>query len=165
MKKLLVLLVVLGITSLASAEIMSAMEIVYNAGAVSINAPNGMSSVVDNSGGYWVLIGVDATSGALAATLPASLDLSAIGGDAGDTMLFDVGSGAYGWFVASSTSAWTAASAIYADSFTVQQGVTTLYLYTLDDAAENSTLIDTYIIPEPATIALLCLGGLLLRKK
>jgi hypothetical protein len=166
MKRMLVLMLILGVASLASAEIFSPMEITnLGLGEFGISCPSGMSDAVDESGGYWVLIGVDATSGALAATLPASLDLSAMGGDAGDTMLFAAGSGAYGWLIASATGSWTAEPGLYVDSFTVQQGVTTLYLYTLDDAAESSTLVDTYIIPEPVTMALLGLGSLFLYRK
>ena len=166
MKKVLVLMLVLGVVSMAGAVIVSPMEIVdLGAGEYGIDLTSGMSAAVDISGGYWVLIGVDATSGALAATKPAILDLSGIGGDAGDTGLFAAGSGVYGEFVSSSTTAWTAIAGVYADSFTVPVGVDTLYLYTLDDYAETSTLIDTFVIPEPATMLILGLGGLLLRRK
>jgi len=167
MKKLLMLVLVLGIVSIAGAEIMSPMEIKdLGAGEYGIDLTSGMSAATDVSGGYWVLIGVDATSGALASAKPVILDLSGIGGDAGDTGLFAAGSGVYGEFTASSTSTtWTAASGVYADSFTAQTGVDTLYLYTLDDYAEGSTLVDTFVIPEPATMLILGLGGLLLRRK
>ena len=169
MKKLLSLVLVLVLASFVNAAIVSEMQIVDNGdGTYSIELVSGMSASVDSSGGYWVLVGVDASSGSLASTLPSAMDLSTIYGDAESSLsngLFAVGDGVLGEFSASSTTSWTAAAGVYADSFVAQTGVTTLYLYTIDDNTSYATLVDTLVIPEPATIALLCLGGLLLRKK
>jgi len=166
MKKLLVFVAAIAVASLANAEIFSPMLIVDLGGTYGIVLPSGMSSASDTSGGYWALIGAAPTSGVLA--VPATLDLSSIGGDAGDTGLFPAGSGVYGWFVSSRTSAWTTAAGVYANGFTLKTGAWSLRLYRIDDAATVATLVDDGSgpdIPEPATIALLSLGGLLLRRK
>jgi hypothetical protein len=58
------------------------------------------------------------------------------------------------------------AAGIYATGFTALPGVTQLQLWQLDDGYGPIQIIATLnLVPEPATIALLCLGGLLLRKK
>lgn len=170
MKKLLVLVSVLAIASLASAAV---IEIYDNLdGTYSIDVPNGMSGKTDvspmlgdGSGYYWVLVGVDVSSGAIATGIPAIMSLSAVYGDADQSGLFLTGEGVLGEFRTPAVGTWSAAAGQWADSFTAQEGVETLYLYTLDDGVTTATLVDTFIIPEPATIALLCLGGLLLRKK
>jgi hypothetical protein len=166
MRKLIVLMMVLCMASLANAAIMSSIAIVDNGDdTYGINLPSGMNSVADGSGGYWVLIGVEVTSGALTATIPAALDLSGIYGDAGETGVFPVGIGVVGIFASGATAAWTAAPGIYADSFIAKAGATVLQLYTLDDGVANPELVDIMLIPEPATLAILGLGGLLLRKR
>jgi hypothetical protein len=159
MKKLSFLVLILGAASIANAYINSPMKIVsLGSGEYGIELINGMSSTMDDQGGYWLMAGVNPNSGALAPTLPPILNDSYISPDSPN--------GVMGRFGTTSISpSWTAASGIYADSFTTQINATTLYLYTLDDSMVQATLVDTFIIPEPATIALLCLGGLMLRRR
>jgi hypothetical protein len=173
MKKMLTLMVILSIASLASAAL-SPMTIGHNTGNTlfTIDLLSGMAGNTtsdpptgDNSGSYWALIGVNASSGALAATLPAVMSLSAITGDAFQSGLFAEGLGVVGEFRTSTMGSWSGAAGTWADSFTLREGVTTLYLYRIDDAVEVATLIDTYVIPEPVTMALLSLGGLFLRRR
>jgi len=170
MKKLLVLVSILAIASLASAATMEIYD--FGDGTYGIDVPSGMSGKTDvipmlgdGSGSYWVMIGVDVSSGAISATIPAIMSLSGIYGDADGTGLFATGLGVVGEFRTPAVGTWSAAGGQWADSFTAQEGVLTLYLYAVDDGVSVATLIDTLYIPEPATIALLCLGGLLLRKK
>jgi hypothetical protein len=178
MKKLLVLALISGIASLASAEINSPMRLVggdfYDGTfhTVSIEFTEGMSSAVDNSGGYWAIIGVDPTTGSINTDhpdIPEILDLSEIIGDLGDTGFFDYGQGVYGLFATSSTEPWSSRSGIYANNFTIDPPLWLgwfVNLYKLDDALAEITLVDQiYILPEPTTISLLCLGGLMLRRR
>jgi hypothetical protein len=174
---LLVLFVILGIASFASANLAptTPMTIGHNTGNTlfTIDLLNGLAGNTtalpvtgDGSGTYWVLIGVN--GGALAATLPPVMGLSAVYGDAsgsGMEQFATPGQGIIGEFRTSTMGSYVAAGGTYADSFTLIEGVTTLYLYAVDDGVAVATLVDTYVIPEPATIALLCLGGLLIRKK
>lgn len=161
MKKLL-LVVVLAVASLANAAILSEMKIVdQGAGLFGIELVNGMANTVDGSGGYWIIIGVDPASGVLSA--PAALDMAAIYGDASGSGLFAEGLGVVGEFTASTTSAWSATGGVYAGGFVATTSV--IQLYAVDDAVTEATLVDTFIIPEPATMVILALGGLLIRKK
>lgn len=161
MKKLLVLMVVLAFASLASAVIVSPMEIKDNGdGTYGIDLISGMSDTVDYSGGYWALVGVDYATGHL--TNPAILDASQLYDSSTQVGL---GEGALGGFVTYTMNAWSSTAGVYADGYTALEGATALYLWQLDDGYGQIGIVDTLIIPEPATITLLCLGGLLLRKK
>jgi hypothetical protein len=159
MKKLLSVVLVLGFVSLANAVIYSPMQVVSTGGGtVGIELISGMSSAVDNSGGYWALIGVDPDSGIIAP--PSSLDLSGLCGSSTQIGLDD---GVIGGFVSSSMSSWSTPAGVYATGFTVLPGVTHLELWQLDDGYGPIQIV--WSVPEPATIALLCLGGLMLRRK
>lgn len=165
MKKLLVLVAVLAVASLANAVIMSPMEIVKNLdGTYGINMPVGMSASIDGpSGGYFALIGVDGSAAVL--TAPAFFDGASITLGTGP----DIGleAGIIGGFTVTGT--WTVANAqaagVYATGFTALEGVKQLQLWQLDDGYAPTQIVATYDIPEPATIAVLSLGGLLLRRK
>jgi hypothetical protein len=169
MKKLLVLMVVLAVASLANAVIVSSIKIVDNLdGTYAISLPDGMSNAVDGpSGGYVALVGIDMTSGTL--TAPVMMDASALNRDFGSGEdWIGLGPGIIAGFVTNNTTTtWTSASGVYATGLTPLAGVTLLELWQLDDGfiPMGTEPVDTMIIPEPATIALLCIGGLLLRKK
>jgi hypothetical protein len=177
MKKLLILVSILGLASLASAEINSPMWIVpFTDNTLGIELLSGMSSAMDGQGGYWVLTGVNLTSGILNTAhpdIPETLDTSHIYHDAGDTGLFPYGIGVWGEFSTSNSSSWTAASGIYAYNFTFLEGAYSQELYKISDDATTITRVDLLTldrpqvppIPEPTTIALLCLGGLMLRRR
>jgi hypothetical protein len=185
MKKLLILVLVLRFTSLVNADfppITSPMKLVANEELTSfgIDLPIGMSGnpvqyppVGDGSGGYWAIIGVNTDSGAMSAdgiTYSSTggnctLDLSSVDGDAGNTLLFNYGEGVWGCFATSSTSSWSTAAGIYADSFTPLEGATEVKLYVMNDGMTYKILKDTIVISEPATLLLFGIGGFVLRRK
>jgi hypothetical protein len=180
MKKLLVLLVILGIASFASAFTMTIGHNTENT-LFSIDMISGMAGNTtaipmtgDGSGTYWVLIGVAPTSGALASTLPVVMGLSAVYGDAGQTGIFKYGIGVVGEFRTPTMGSWSAAAGTWADGFTAINNWN-VYLFTINDAVTEATWIPQWLdqeppppdifVPEPTTITLLCLGGLMLRRK
>ncbi|MHC4546167.1 MAG: PEP-CTERM sorting domain-containing protein [Planctomycetota bacterium] len=171
MKKLLVLMLVFGMTSIASATITSLMNVQDDGGGMfSIQIPN-LNNVDDGLGGYWALIGNSSypvIGGAIAATIPSYfVTLSSVLGDAGDTGLFAYGIGRWGAF-GTTTPTYSTSPAVYADSFSIGPytgGEFNLYLYAIADDLSSVTLINTYYIPEPMTIALLGLGGLFLLRR
>jgi hypothetical protein len=175
MKKLLVLLLVLGMTSWASADIISAIRINNDAQTtmadITIDLTAGMSSAVDGSGGYWALISSstdvfntpDAANpvggGATTALVP---DASGIYGDAGDTGLLPYGVGVYGFFGSYGVT-WSTGAGAYADSFTGNNEYVSLFL--IDDFFSTATHVKTVRVPEPMTVALLGLGGLFMLRR
>jgi hypothetical protein len=175
MKKLLVLLLVLGVTSWASAGIVSPIEI-NNTGAltmadITVDLPSGMSSAVDGSGGYWALISssTDMTNtpdaanpvggGALTSLAP---DASGVLGDAGDSGLLPAGVGIYGFF-GSYSGSWSSSAGAYLDSLTGNNGFVSLFL--IDDIFSKATHVMTVPVPEPMTVVLLGIGGLLMLRR
>ncbi len=166
MKKLLVLMLVLTLASLVNA--VPIMNLVWNSNnTFGIEVPLGMSGAHDWTGVYFVITGVEPDSGILSLGANASiLTLSSANeGDAGDTGLFPYGVGTYGEFRATNVT-YVASGGLYANGYVLLPGATTSpCLYTLDDSMIAATLVAEILIPEPATIALLCLGGLMLRRR
>jgi hypothetical protein len=173
MKKLLVLMLVLGMTSMASATITSKMNIQSMGGNLWQIQIDNLNNVDDGLGGYWYLIGDAAnpvTGGAIAATIPAGFAaMSAVLGDAGDTGWVGYGLGRWGSF-ATATSPYSTSPAVYADNFVwADAGYSgpdiTISLYSLADDFGSVELIDSVTIPEPMTVALLGLGSLFLLRR
>lgn len=165
MKKLLVLVLVLAMASLASAATVWSMS--NTAGAISV-------SVTENPGAYvYLALGITGGNGVLSAfaagaNAPASsanfADLASNFPEAGQGEI---------WIMIHVTTGtpvfndgeWLTASA--ANTSTTEDALVTLYQFD-DNTSELIALGPTAtipMVPEPATIALLCLGGLLLRKK
>ncbi len=168
MKKLLVLVLVLAMTSLASATV--AMTLVDNGdGTYGIDVTNGMTGAADQTGQYFAIIGVENGSLSMPTAILAILGTlsNANEGDVGDTGLFDYGTGTYGEFRATNITYVATPGGEWITGYTLLEGATVIDLYTMDNSMtqESLTLADEIIVPEPATIALLCLGGLLIRKK
>ncbi|MHC4546166.1 MAG: PEP-CTERM sorting domain-containing protein [Planctomycetota bacterium] len=172
MKKLLVLMLGLGMTSLASATITSPMYIHDDGGGMySIMIPN-LNNVDDGLGGHWALVGDAAnplTGGAINAP-PPFRENSRIIGDAGETGLFPYGIGICGIFGTTTPvystlpGVWVGGLA-WVDSGTYVGPEICLTLYTIPDDWSGPVFNDEYCIPEPVTIALLGLGGLFLLRR
>lgn len=163
MKKLLVL-VVLAVASLANAVILDlSSDLDMKIFSIGIAAP-GMSGAADGTGVYFAITGVVPASGVLtAAAAPLTLS-SANYGDIGDTGLFAYGLGTYGEFRATNVT-YSVGAGIYATDYMVAPGAKEVTLFTLDSNFSQATVVETFVIPEPATMGLLALGGLLFRKK
>jgi hypothetical protein len=184
MKKMLILMLVLGVVSVASAAVMT-LQISVNgvqnptdsqifvlpsqSAELDVWTPNGYDGVDT----YFGLVLSDATAGngtIVGGTchIPPAPDLS--------SMVFDMseffpGDGGVFGFIGSSTGVATAAG-IYFDQilFHCESTADAVIQLWSNTGAEGAPFIleDTVIIhqiPEPATIALLSLGGLLLRKR
>jgi len=158
MKKLLVLLV-LAMATIASAA--PVWTLTHDAGVITV-------SVVDNPGAPINLVMAMQTSeGTLSNFVkgPNAPADSALIGDVGDNFP-DLGDGEI-WAMAHLTTG----TLVYLDGDWLSFDVTlagatgTVSLYEYIEADGTTPFITSIFIPEPATIALLCLGGLLIRKK
>jgi hypothetical protein len=159
MKKMLTLVVILlSIASLASASTIAA----YNAGTNVISV-----TVTNNTGSEYIGLSITSGAGILSGfakgpQAPASTDNFANLGVAGYYQGYGEGEL---W-----TCVDTAGVPTYIDGSWLTANFSgakpsTVTLWAYDENTEGFTAIQTILIPEPATIALLCLGGLLLRKK
>jgi hypothetical protein len=190
MKKFLIFVLVLGMASLASATMtlnISVDGIVDPPDSTIILYPSDYVTLDIHSGGYhqgsdyddsvyFALVadtGYGTISGGVVCIPPAPVDSSIIEGvspvDAG--MCSEPENGIYGWIGAIITSGSVDTPAgIYFDEIVFHceaPGDVVVKLYTTTDF-ETINLVDSVIIhqvPEPATIALLGLGGLLLRRR
>ena len=162
MKKLLVLMLILALASLANAAIEWSLSYDDITGVVSLDITN-------NEGQMYIGMAVDSSE--------ATLSGFAAGDDAPqDTDQFAIlpddlegyGQGEL-WAAAHITTGpqvFNDGEWLVAD-FDFASGVTsaTVSALSFDEETETCAVEATILIPEPATIALLCFGGLLLRKK
>ena len=163
MKKVLILMLVLGMTSLAGAS--------YDMLATDQGGGNyGITVTSDglDADAYWGL-GIDSL-GTLSdvAVGPGAPSLSGIWGDLGDgyvplSYFPGVASGKWGYF---GTGAGTTRDpGVYLTALGHVSSAPVVYLYSFNEPLTVITLEDTAVLPEPMTIALLGLGGLFLRRR
>jgi hypothetical protein len=171
MKKLLVLMLVLGVASLANAGILLSVDGVNAAPAAISMAPGGtvtISLIIDDLGGTVSFLdvptdGVSFTLGA-AGLGPASGDLGSVMGPYDSFDAFGGGSVPCLEISANSSFSSTASTGVYATSlFTYGSGDVVMHLYV--DPDYSNPVQTLTITPEPATLAILALGALLLRRK
>ena len=159
MKKLLVLVLVLALSSLASAQtIMEEISLSYAGGAITIT---GLTTAIGDkiTGGIYVSAGdnANATVGAPLHGYPAAGDLCNItqweGWNGVDINVQKSSEGTI------STGTW------FDFGLTTSLDDVTFDIFDYDVSGTVPVGMMTVIIPEPATIALLCLGGLILRRR
>ena len=156
MKKLLVLSLVLGIASLASAG----FSIVVDTDAGTVTA-NGTADA-----DIYLLLTSDAgvTGGALGAAAPSlSGDVGMSAADFAAAVGMSIDGDGLAYVIASS------AGEVYDTgdylSGAYGTGATVANLYYFSEITGGNGLLDSVVIPEPATMALLGLGALVLRRK
>ena len=165
MKKLLVLVLVLGLASLASAQM--TWTGAYDPVTKIVNV-----SVTDNEGQMYIALAITDGDGTLSpfargADSPLATASAFTMGADGDKDFQGYGEGEI-WSILDVTTGtpvyndgeWVKATYV---AGTTATSTATMYEFTEAGGVGNSR--GTIFIPEPATIALLCLGGLLLRRK
>jgi hypothetical protein len=172
MKKLLVLVLILGMASLANAALLLYVGGVAVGGTTITMAP--MSSItlqvystdtanyntyLINGADDPVAMGTlsDGANNSNAGSFANAPETYSAGGGWGDGYLFNTGS----THVPTDVVAGVQHTALFTAGVA---GETIVYLYDGSDPYGELDRV-TLVVPEPATIALLCLGGLLLRKK
>jgi hypothetical protein len=159
MKKMLIFMLVFGMTSIASAALTLSSDITIDVGATDvIQVSNSMD------GGYGAWIGLtDLTI----AAYDGDPTFTAAGNPNGDSLMPKYDAHWYGTIIVSSlnpSAPILAGAHINVSIIGVKEGVTTLELY----ADDGVTLLDTAtitVVPEPMTVALLGLGGLFLLRR
>lgn len=167
MKKLLILTLVLGMASMASAASITGLVGTLNgddnpgAGAITLDVvPTDPHTQLDTYLVVTIMGSATLTSG-LGTAAPESSGLVGTMADLGLASTYGDGDL---YVMASTTSPANYATGTWIDvSYTGAVDGDVIAAYESDGA--SFALLDSVTIPEPATIALLCLGGLLLRKK
>jgi len=172
MKKLLVLMLVLGIASMANATLFLYQNGAAVGGSTITMAPGATitlqvySTDTSNYNAY-VINGDDSAVADLIGVLGNPIVLSAAGDMSSKSPYTDGGGWGNGelFGTAGSPASGTVHVGVQhtIDFVAAGAGETIVHLY--DGTSYEGLDMVTIIVPEPATIALLCLGGLLLRKK
>lgn len=184
MKKLLTLAVILGLASMASAGLLISVDGIVDPPDSSITIAPSDVVILDiyNTAagfeGYWVLYCQTScgtiSGGYIAITDPDVASMCFIDNDAvgnGYIPLEPGANGVWGGAFGSISPAKAVPAGVIYDGIEFHceaPGDCVVILQQVTDMWELGVIYDTQIIhqiPEPATIALLCLGGLLLRKK
>jgi hypothetical protein len=164
MKKLLIFMCVLALASMANATNLTWST---NAVTLAVNESITLQLVADNNMAYndkWVGT-YDSTD--VGSTITSLLERNNNAGDS-STIVEQTSAGYPGWYcvmAADMTEPFNSILSGIQYDVTIQGLAVGTYQYHSDDAGSDTDDILTVVVPEPVTIALLCLGGLLLRKK
>ncbi len=158
MKKVLVLMLVLGIASLANATTL----LTWSADSVLMNVGGSVTVQLvasDNQPYDPMWVGVDAS---LVAEITSITKLAA----ASDGVVVDETGSYPGWWTVEAFTNGSVNLVLAGDQFDVAISGLALGTYVIgSDAYGTSDLLTINVVPEPATMALLGLGGLLLRRR
>jgi len=173
MKKLLVLMLVIGMASLANAAVYFYINGEDAGDSITINPSDVITiQIYSDNTDNWAMYVINEDLAGIIGALSNPTTNSNAGGLGGNAVYDEVGWGyGYQFNTAQSTSPTNVVAGVQhtVDFSSAVNGTTVIGMfdfngpYTIGES-ELDTLTIT-VIPEPATIALLCLGGLLLRKK
>jgi hypothetical protein len=158
-KKLLILTLVLGLTSMASAT-----TITWSTSAITIDVDEVavVQIASDDSGQYGKWVGASDPT-AFIADVTAVAALAAAGGDAAYTENY---LGYDGWWYLEAKDATSPFTVASGDQWNISiKGISTGTWQFIADDTGTKDYLDVTVVPEPMTIALLGLGGLFLRRR